>query len=103
MKDGEAVVRNPHGQQPQLQHTSDTGTLMRNGQVLHGQQHQQQQQSAPAGDILSSLQPAGSGSLTGSLPLASELEAMRAALRIKAGEVSSLEAQVKQLEMTRNR
>jgi hypothetical protein len=41
--------------------------------------------------------------LPGSVPLASELEAMRAALRIKAGEVTSLEAQVKQLEVTRNR
>lgn len=45
----------------------------------------------------------GSGHAAGGMPLASELENMRAALRIKSGEVASLEAQVRALEMTRDR
>jgi hypothetical protein len=102
LKEGETAVKSSAGHLAQQQQdTPEAGASGRSGQHLHGQQQQQQQQSA--GDILSTLQPAGSGSLPGSLPLASELEAMRAALRIRAGEVSSLEAQVKQLEMTRNR
>lgn len=50
-------------------------------------------------DLLSNLTPAASSSA----PLASEMEAMRATLRIKSGEVASLEAQVRELEATRDR
>jgi hypothetical protein len=45
----------------------------------------------------------GGGGGGGGLPLASEVEAMRAALRIRNGEVHTLEATVRALELTRDR